>query len=448
MIEQVCSMALTLAHSDRRERFSWEDIVEAMTTIESGMAIKIEYVPRRRAPWPSTKAGHGCRPCLHEGAESTRLSIRRRGDALGHHQALEGRALQLLAERGSGPPDLDARSDGRRAGVLRENSTGVGGDVQSATARAAWMVGACAMAPERIEINGRIKNEEDADRERKKIARRFEGIGTQIMNRSGGGGPMEHDPLSGVMMDRDKRSMACQLIGQAYVAAHLLIEHNREAVEQIADVLVEQKGIARRRDRRAPRLVQAHASLKSTSRMRRYGRNYEQRVRSRGTPRARDRRAAAHEAANHRCSRRALHAGLSAAGADLRWGRLAVHVPDRPRDLAALVHFQAGGRGARSRRADCSHVAPNYRADGEQIALVEAQPPIVQNRVVDAIAIARDRIRPVGRGYRSFEPATRTLFYVFCSPVQQDCALPNATPEHITFCNENRWSSPSTPSST
>ena len=52
---------------------------------------------------------------------------------------------------------------------------------------------------------------------------------------------MEHDPLSGVMMDRDKRSMACQLIGQAYVAAHLLVEHNREAVEKIADVLVERK---------------------------------------------------------------------------------------------------------------------------------------------------------------------------------------------------------------
>jgi len=96
------------------------------------------------------------------------------------------------------------------------------------------------MAPERIEINGRFK-EEDADRERKKIGRRFEVIGTQIMNRAGGGGPMEHDPLAGVMMDRDKRSMACQLIGQAYVAAHLLIQHNREAVEKIADVLVERK---------------------------------------------------------------------------------------------------------------------------------------------------------------------------------------------------------------
>ena len=37
-----------------------------------------------------------------------------------------------------------------------ENSTGVGGDVQSATARAAWMVGAAAMGPEPIDLNGRV----------------------------------------------------------------------------------------------------------------------------------------------------------------------------------------------------------------------------------------------------------------------------------------------------
>ena len=95
--------------------------------------------------------------------------------------------------------------------------------------------------------------------------------------------------------------------------------------------------------------------------------------------------------------------------------------------------YQPDGGGLARASNIANHVAPNYRAEGQQIALVEAQPPIVQNRVVDAIAIARDRIRPVGGGYRSFEPATRTLFYVFCSPLQQDCALPNATPEHITL---------------
>ncbi|MGH2921029.1 MAG: AAA family ATPase, partial [Gaiellaceae bacterium] len=195
MIEQVCSMALTYAHSDGRERFSWEDIVEAMTTIESGMAIKIEYIPEETRAVAIHEAGHAVAGHVYmKGAESTRLSIRRRGDALGHHQALE-KEERFSSWRSEEVARLIWTLGAMAAERVfyGENSTGVGGDVQSATARAAWMVGACAMAPERIEFNGRFKTEEDADRERKKIARRFETIGTQIMNRAGGGGPMEHD---------------------------------------------------------------------------------------------------------------------------------------------------------------------------------------------------------------------------------------------------------------
>ena len=71
--------------------------------------------------------------------------------------------------------------------------------------------------------------------------RRFEEIGIQIMRRSGGGGPLEHDPIAGVLSDRDKRAMAAQLLGMAYMRAHHLIEANRPAVEHIADVLVERR---------------------------------------------------------------------------------------------------------------------------------------------------------------------------------------------------------------
>src|SRR6202000_3074511 len=44
MIEQCCSMALTIAHSEGRQVFAWRDIVEAMTTVESGTAQNIEYI--------------------------------------------------------------------------------------------------------------------------------------------------------------------------------------------------------------------------------------------------------------------------------------------------------------------------------------------------------------------------------------------------------------------
>jgi len=70
---------------------------------------------------------------------------------------------------------------------------------------------------------------------------RFESIGLQIMNRTGAGGPLGHDPLAGVLGDRDKRTLAAQLLGQAYVTAYALISHNKKAVEQIADSLIEKK---------------------------------------------------------------------------------------------------------------------------------------------------------------------------------------------------------------
>src|SRR5205809_624601 len=125
-----------------------------------------------------------------------------------------------------------------------ENTTGVGGDVQSATARAAWMVGACGMAPEQIELNGSSNGrttKKTLEERRASIAKRFELIGTQIMNRTGDGGPLGHDPLSGVLNDRDKRAFAAQLLGQAYVTAHAFIAENKVAVEKIADALVERR---------------------------------------------------------------------------------------------------------------------------------------------------------------------------------------------------------------
>ena len=49
---------------------------------------------------------------------------------------------------------------------------------------------------------------------------------------------MHGDPLGGVMGDPSKRAMVAQLLGQAYVAAHQLIEHNREGVDKVAETLV------------------------------------------------------------------------------------------------------------------------------------------------------------------------------------------------------------------
>jgi cell division protease FtsH len=243
MIEQICSMALTLAHSDGRPAFEWNDIVEAMTTVESGTAVGVEYVPAETRAVAIHEAGHAATSHVYmKDVLSTRLSIRKRGGSLGHHQAIEKEerfSSWRSEEMGKLIWTLGAMAAERV--FYGENSTGVGGDVQSATARAAWMVGSCAMGPEPIDLDGRFAKPEDEDAEREKLMKRFERIGIQIMNRSGGGGPFTADPIAGVLGDPGKRAAASQILGQAYVTAYNLILHNRDKVEQVADILAERR---------------------------------------------------------------------------------------------------------------------------------------------------------------------------------------------------------------
>jgi cell division protease FtsH len=242
MVEQVCSMALTRAHHDGREEFNREDIIEAMTTVESGTAVGVEYIPEETRAVAIHEAGHAATAhVLLKGAESTRISIRMRAGSLGHHQALE------KEERFSSWKSEEMAKLAWTLGALAaeqvfygENATGVGGDLQSATGRAAWMVGVSGMGPDPIPIDAKARRSvERQEEERKRLAKRFEAIGLQLMNRASG--DFQHDSIAAVLRDFDKRQLAAQIIGQAYVTAYQLIEQNREAVETIADHLVARK---------------------------------------------------------------------------------------------------------------------------------------------------------------------------------------------------------------
>jgi ATP-dependent Zn protease len=235
MIEQVCSMALTIAHHSAREAFGWEDLVEAMTTVESGTAINIEYVPEETRAVAIHEAGHAVAAHAYmKGAESTRLSIRRRGGSLGHHMAMQ-KEERFSSWRSEELARLIWALGAMAAERVfyGENSTGVGGDVQSATERAAWMVGACGMAPEYVQLRCDDESEEEA---RARVMKRFQKIGTQIANRTNPGS-LE----AAVLHDPSQRTMVEQLLGQAYLAAHHLIDANRESVERVANALVERR---------------------------------------------------------------------------------------------------------------------------------------------------------------------------------------------------------------
>jgi cell division protease FtsH len=237
MLEQVTSMALTIAHHSNREALGWDDLVEAMTTLEAGTAVGVEYVPEESRAVAIHEAGHAAAGHVYlKGAESTRLSIRMRGGSLGHHQALEKeeRFSRFRSEEFARLVWALGAMAAERV-FYGENSNGVGGDVQSVTAQAAFMVGASAMGPQPFDVKPREGETQEEAKER--ILGRFEKIGLQIINRTTGGGPFTQNPVASVLADRDKRAIASQLVGQAYVAAYNLVLANRDAVEQIADVL-------------------------------------------------------------------------------------------------------------------------------------------------------------------------------------------------------------------
>jgi len=243
MIEQVCSMALTYAHADARPVFDWDDIIEAMTTIESGTAIGVNYVPDETRAVAIHEAGHAVASHVYmQDVLSTRLSIKMRGGSLGHHQAIE------KEERFSAWRHEDVGRLVWTLGAMAaehvfygENSRGVGGDVGSATRLAALMVGVWGMGPEPVDLSGHTFEDDEARRKREdELTERFERIGTRIMNRTGGG---EGDAIGGVLRDGAKRRAAAQIIGQTYLTAVCLIRHNREQVAQIADTLIERQEI-------------------------------------------------------------------------------------------------------------------------------------------------------------------------------------------------------------
>jgi ATP-dependent Zn protease len=235
MIEQVCSMALTYAHSDGRLDFNWQDLVEAMTTVESGTAIGVEYLADDTRAVAIHEAGHAIASHVFmEDVLSTRLSIRMRGSSLGHHQA---------AEKDERFSHWRHREFGRLVWILgamaaehafyKENSTGVSGDVHSATTIASFMVGVWAMGPEVVSFD-RPLAKGDAPRAQAAVMANFERLGTQIMNRAS-------VEVGEVLADRDKRKSVAILLGQAYYAAYHTMDQNRDAIEYIAGNLVESK---------------------------------------------------------------------------------------------------------------------------------------------------------------------------------------------------------------
>jgi cell division protease FtsH len=243
MIDQVCSMALTNAQHEGKISFSWEDLVQAMTTLESGTAVNVTYPDHELRAVAIHEAGHAVTAHVYRpDLESSRLSTRMRGGALGHHQTFEREerfSRWQHEEMGTLIHVLGAMA--AENVFYGENSGGVGGDLQTATDLAAWMVGTAGMRPLRVELNGNVPEGEDADEVREKIMKRFEKIGRTLMNRTRGSADFHADPIASILHDPFKNAVAAQILGQAYVIALNLVTTNRAAVDAIAVHLAEKR---------------------------------------------------------------------------------------------------------------------------------------------------------------------------------------------------------------
>ena len=75
-----------------------------------------------------------------------------------------------------------------------------------------------------------------------------------------------------------------------------------------------------------------------------------------------------------------------------------------------------------------NHVAPAYKYNGEPIAVVQAQPLLYQDAVVDGIAFTKTPLRKIGTPFKQFEPSGSTIAYVFCGTAPR-CGLPSTGAE-------------------
>ena len=210
-----------------------------MTTVETGTAQNIEYIQEETRAVAIHEAGHAAagHVYLEKDVLSTRLSIRKRGGSLGHYQSMEkDERFSHFRSRVMGGLIMTLGAMAAEHVFYGENSQGVSGDVGSATATAAAMVGIWAMGPDPVHIAPNLEDDEAKEA----VANRLERIGSTIMNRAGGS-MLSDDPVGSILRSPDKKRSAAQILGQAYVTAYALMAANRDGIERIADALVDRK---------------------------------------------------------------------------------------------------------------------------------------------------------------------------------------------------------------
>ncbi len=233
-IEQVLSLALLYAFEDGRESFNWKDVREAMGNVEQGLALPVEYTERDRVAVARHEMGHAVASQYFKTDHAhVRLSVRRRATAFGeiggYHKSLpqEEEWMEFRSQLAA-----DVR---HYLGSLAcehvfygEGSTGVYGDLRSATAIACRMVGTVGMGPDRLDpaMSAKAAN-----------------IGEQLISVAQiAEGMHEQGTWVGAVLNGRGRRVVSQILGAAYIDCWRLMNVNKEAIDQAVEALLAQGG--------------------------------------------------------------------------------------------------------------------------------------------------------------------------------------------------------------
>jgi ATP-dependent Zn protease len=232
-IEQVLSLSLLYAFEDGRDAFNWKDIREAMGNVEAGLAIPVEYTERDRIAVARHELGHAVASHFFKTDHAhVRLSIRRRatthGEIGGYHKSLPTEE-EWLEFRSQLAADLRhfLGSLACEHVFYGENTSGVFGDLRSATAIATRMVGTIGMGPDKLTPEQSVK---------------AINIGEQLISVADlAGGALAQGTWQGSVLGNPRgRRVVAQLLGAAYIDDWRLMNVNKEAIDLAAEALIVQ----------------------------------------------------------------------------------------------------------------------------------------------------------------------------------------------------------------
>ncbi|HEX3507158.1 MAG TPA: AAA family ATPase [Candidatus Dormibacteraeota bacterium] len=232
-IEQVLSLALLYAFEEGRQALTWKDIREAMGNVEAGLAIPVEYTERDKIAVARHELGHALAAHFFMTDRAhVRLSIRRRatseGEIGGYHNALpkEEEWLEFRSQL-AGKIRWYLGSLACEHVFYGENTTGVFGDLEQATAVASRMVGTIGMGADNLDPT---------------MSAKAANIGEQLISVSQiAQGVHAQGTWAGAVLNHPRgRRVVAQLLGSAYIDDWRLMYVNKEAIDQAAEALIPQ----------------------------------------------------------------------------------------------------------------------------------------------------------------------------------------------------------------